>query len=96
MGSEEYSSDRELDYSCTEICLICYSVDDPSSFARIQSKWVPESKRFRGNDAPFLVVGLKTDLRDVKRIFQGKGKRTWCFKVCGMFFKERERSGQSY
>ena len=63
-GQDDYDRLRPLSYPETDIFLVCYSVSDPSSFARIKSKWVPELRNFTGN-TPFIVVGLKSDFRDV-------------------------------
>jgi Ras-related C3 botulinum toxin substrate 1 len=41
---------------------MCYSVVDPTSFENIKKKWIVEIKGC-APDAPFIIVGTKTDLR---------------------------------
>ena len=63
-GQEDYDRLRPLSYPHTDIFLVCCSVSDRSSLVRIKTKWVPELRNFTGN-TPFIVVGFKSDLRDV-------------------------------
>ena len=53
---------RHLAYPDTDIFLICFPVDSPTSFANIKAKWVPEIRHYRP-DTPFILVGTKRDLR---------------------------------
>lgn len=62
-GQEEYDRLRPLSYPETDVVLLCFAVDYPASLANIQDKWVPEVTHFC-EGVPFLLVGLKTDLRD--------------------------------
>lgn len=62
-GQEEYNRLRPLSYPETDILLVCFAVDSPTSFANVQDKWLPEIMHFC-EGVPFLLVGLKTDLRD--------------------------------
>jgi len=54
---------RPLFYRQTDVFLICYSVDDPSSFEDVRIKWYPEV-RHHCPDKPIILVGTKLDLRD--------------------------------
>ncbi|WFD36992.1 RHO4 protein [Malassezia cuniculi] len=62
-GQEEYDRLRPLSYPESDVVLLCFAVDYPASLANIQDKWVPEVTHFC-EGVPFLLVGLKTDLRD--------------------------------
>lgn len=44
------------------IALICFSVVDPLSFENIRTDWIPKIKSTC--DLPFIIVGLKSDLRN--------------------------------
>ncbi|KAJ5072105.1 hypothetical protein M0811_09485 [Anaeramoeba ignava] len=62
-GQEDYDRLRPLSYPQTDVFLICFSLISPSSFESVRDKWIPEIKRFCP-DIPFILVGLKLDLRD--------------------------------
>lgn len=56
---------RPLSYGQTDVFLICFSVISPASFENVKTKWVPECQHHCPN-TPFLLVGVKIDLRDDK------------------------------
>lgn len=66
---------RPLSYPDSDIFLVCFSIDSPTSLANVRDKWLPEIQHF-GSGLPFIIVGLQTDLRDdvvllKKRAFDG-------------------------
>lgn len=61
-GQEEYDRLHPLSYPETDVILICFAVDYPTSMLNVQDKWLPEILHFC-EGVPFLLVGLKTDLR---------------------------------
>jgi len=61
-GQDDYDRLRPLSYPQTDIFLICFSVTSPASFENVKAKWVPEVKHHAPN-VPFLLIGLKSDLR---------------------------------
>lgn len=61
---EEYERIRPLSYQGTDVCVLCFAVDDPKSLQNVRDKWIPEFLHFRTKlEAPFLLVGCKADLR---------------------------------
>jgi len=62
-GQEDYKKMRPLSYPGTDIFVICFSLVGPTSLENVQSTWIPEIKE-HCPDAPFILVGLKSDLRD--------------------------------
>ncbi|KAI8829478.1 ras family-domain-containing protein [Chytriomyces cf. hyalinus JEL632] len=62
-GQEDYSRLRPLSYPDSDVILICYSVDIPDSFDNIRTQWLPEVVHYC-KGTPFLLVALKTDLRN--------------------------------
>ncbi|KAK3390590.1 P-loop containing nucleoside triphosphate hydrolase protein [Podospora didyma] len=62
-GQEDYERLRPLAYSKAHVILIGFSVDTPDSLDNVRHKWVPEAQD-RCPDVPFILVGLKKDLRD--------------------------------
>jgi Ras family protein A len=61
-GEEDFDRLRPLSYSDTNIVLICFSVDHPSSASNVIYKWMPEIRHFCGQ-CPVILVACKTDLR---------------------------------
>ena len=65
-----------LSYPQTDVFLACYSVISPASYVNIRRVWIPE---IRANvpEAPIILVGLKTDLReDPEMLAKLEEKRT--------------------
>ena len=47
----------------TDIFLVCFSVTDPETLEHVRENWLTEI-RILTPKTPFLLVGMKTDLRD--------------------------------
>ena len=62
-GQEDYDRLRPLSYTDTDCFLVCFSIVDRYSFENVDKKWIPEI-RHHCPTAPFLIVGLQSDLRD--------------------------------
>lgn len=63
-GQDEYEEIRPLIYPQTDVFLICFSIDAPSSYENVTEKWIPEIKNYVPG-APFVLVGTRTDLREL-------------------------------
>jgi len=61
-GQEDYDRLRPLSYPSTDVFLICFSVDSPSSFENVKNKWYPEIQH-HAPGVPFILVGTKVDMR---------------------------------
>ncbi|KAH9475478.1 GTP-binding protein Rho1 [Psilocybe cubensis] len=61
-GQEEYDRLRPLSYPESDVILIVFSVDFPTSLANVLDKWYPEVSHFCPT-TPMLLIGTKTDLR---------------------------------
>lgn len=74
-GQEEFDKLRivYLKNKKPDVIILCYSIDNKSSYKNVVEKWVPELK----NRAPIVLVATKSDLRQQKRnhknINYGKG-----------------------
>eukprot|EP01083_Nonionella_stella_P176817 619659_1 len=66
-GQSDYDRLRPLAYPQTDIFLVCYSVISKASFENIKSKWIPEITK-HCQEAAFIIVGTKTDLRHDEQI----------------------------
>ncbi|KAJ6230679.1 gtp-binding protein rho5 [Anaeramoeba flamelloides] len=75
-GQEDYDRLRPLSYPETDIFMVSFDVSNRDSFENVRSKWEPEI-RLHCPNAPMLLVGLKTDLRDdqqTREIFKQENK----------------------
>lgn len=71
-GQEDYDRLRPLSYPATDVFLICFSIDDPASYANVRAKWFPEISHHMstaaegpdGKRARIILVGTKLDLRE--------------------------------
>jgi GTPase SAR1 family protein len=64
---------RTMSYPGTDVFLICYSVISRESFANVKLKWVKELQKMCPG-VPYVLVGLKTDLRTDETITQALEK----------------------
>ena len=73
-GQEDYDRLRPLSYTDAHCVLICFSVNDKTSFENVADKWIPEVTHF--SKCPIVLVGLKSDLRnsDVECILEHDAK----------------------
>ncbi|GFU01150.1 ras-related protein ced-10 [Nephila pilipes] len=62
-GQEDYERLRPLSYPGTDGFLLCFSVDNNKSYDNIAIKWYPEVRHLCPK-TPFVLVGMKTDLRE--------------------------------
>lgn len=61
-GQEDYDRLRPLSYPDSNIVLICFSIDNPSSLENAKQKWAIEVDHYCPN-VPKILIGLKADLR---------------------------------
>ncbi|KAJ3326609.1 GTP-binding protein Rho1, partial [Gonapodya sp. JEL0774] len=66
-GQEDYDRLRPLSYPDSHVILICYAVDSPDSLDNVKEKWISEVLHFCAG-LPFLLIGLKRDLRNDPRV----------------------------
>jgi small GTP-binding protein len=62
-GQEDYKKLRPLSYPQTDVFVICFSLVAPTSLENVQNMWVPEIMEHCPT-TPYILVGLKSDLRD--------------------------------
>lgn len=62
-GQEHFSVLRRLTYPDADVFIICFSIIDPYSFKRVQTKWVKELSEYCPN-TPVVLVGTKYDQRN--------------------------------
>ncbi|KIM27328.1 hypothetical protein M408DRAFT_169044 [Serendipita vermifera MAFF 305830] len=59
---------RRICYDECAIIVVCFSIDDPTSFRNVREYWQPEILHFcaAGFTVPILLVGCKSDTRDAQ------------------------------
>lgn len=62
-GQDTYDRLRPLTYPMTDVFIVCFSVVDPTSFANVIQKWIPEIRQ-HCPDIPLILVGTKIDQRN--------------------------------
>lgn len=75
-GQEEYDRLRPLSYPESDVILIVFSVDFPTSLHNVSDKWYPEVSHFCPS-TPLILVGTKTDLRQddhTRRMLSAQGQ----------------------
>eukprot|EP01129_Flabellula_baltica_P008489 TRINITY_DN337_c0_g1_i3.p1 TRINITY_DN337_c0_g1~~TRINITY_DN337_c0_g1_i3.p1 ORF type:complete len:200 (-),score=37.88 TRINITY_DN337_c0_g1_i3:71-670(-) len=68
-GQDDYNRLRALCYPGTDVFLLCFSVTFPDSYDNVKNKWHGEIIHFNPG-TPFLVVGMKIDIRDDPSVIQ--------------------------
>jgi small GTP-binding protein len=63
IGIEEWDRARPLSYPMTDVFLVFFSVSSPHTYESVSWKWIPELRHHAPN-APVILVGTKTDLRE--------------------------------
>jgi len=74
-GQEEYDRLRPLSYPESDVILVVFSVDFPTSLHNVQDKWYPEVSHFCPS-TPLILVGTKIDLREddhTRRMLSAQG-----------------------
>lgn len=73
-GQEDYDRLRPLSYSRSHAVLVCFAVDDRTSFENVRLKWCTEVRHFCP-EVPLILVATKLDLRhEVVMECRAKGK----------------------
>jgi small GTP-binding protein len=73
-GQEIYDRLRPLSYPGAHVFLICYSSVYPTSLENVKEKWYPEI-RHHCPDAPVILVGTKSDLKDEPSVIEKLASR---------------------
>ena len=93
-----YEPSRPLYYINTHVFVICYAVDDRSSFLSVRERWMAEREQYAPN-TPIVLVACKIDLRtkdvdETKFISKREGKAE--AKTIGAKFFETSALGGKY
>ena len=64
-GKTDLKPMRMLTLMDTDCIVICFALNDDTTLVRACSEWIDEAKKFAPKDTPLLLVGCKSDLRDI-------------------------------
>ncbi|XP_019865063.1 cdc42 homolog [Aethina tumida] len=62
-GQEDYAQLRQQFYNDKNVCLICFSVENTTSFDNVRTLWYSEVTNYIAKNAVIILVGTKSDLR---------------------------------
>ncbi|CAI4224779.1 unnamed protein product [Auanema sp. JU1783] len=63
-GQEDYDILRHMSYPNTSVFLVCFSLVEPGSLKDCETIWLPEIRKYQGENVPIILVGTKEDLID--------------------------------
>jgi Ras-related C3 botulinum toxin substrate 1 len=66
-GQEAYDRLRPLNYPDTNVFLLCFALDDRTSFDNVKNKWYPELQQYAPS-VPIVLVGTKLECCDGVRV----------------------------
>ncbi|KAM8714907.1 hypothetical protein ACLKA7_002025 [Drosophila subpalustris] len=81
-GQERFRALRTPFYRGSDICLLCYALDDRDSLRGLKS-WRNEFINYadvKADRFPFIVVGNKNDIREQKRQVSREDVQQWCME----------------
>ena len=82
-GQEDYASLRPMMHNIANIFVICFNVDNESSFRNIQTVWLPEASGFN-KTASIVICACKVDLRygllNTNKFVNKNNQRIFLFK----------------
>lgn len=58
---------RAMNYLDTDVILICFDVTSHSTLNNVKDMWLPEAKYYSPVEVPIILVGLKSDVNQIKR-----------------------------
>ncbi|CAD6186612.1 unnamed protein product [Caenorhabditis auriculariae] len=61
-GQEDYEHLRCLSYPHTDVFLLCFSLADRKTLDSCRTVWVPELRKYAGDNIPIVLVGTKEDV----------------------------------
>jgi len=71
-GQEEFDKLRQLAYKETDVFILCYAVNDRTSFGNVRDKWAPELRRCCPR-AKLILAATKNDLKEERMITDREG-----------------------
>lgn len=67
----DYDILRIRDYVGLDLIIICFAIISEASFINVKERWLPELEYYKVK-APFILLGLKEDLRGDPNILQSR------------------------
>lgn len=73
-GQKIYDLSRKMFFQGCSGALFVYDTTRESTFEQIQNKWVHDFQKFGKNEAALILIGNKTDLKDLRSVHNDRGK----------------------
>lgn len=70
-GKDDLDRLHCLLYPESDIIFFCFSIDSPSSLQHITTRWLTQVKHYCHRTTPYILVGCKSDTRDISRSEKG-------------------------
>ena len=67
-GQEKYDLSRQMFFQGCVGGLFVYDITRPSTLHDIEAKWLPDLRKYGNEKAPYLLIGNKNDLEDMRAI----------------------------
>ncbi len=74
-GQEKYELTRKMFFQGSAGSLLVYDLTRYSTFESISSKWLEDFKRYGRTDGEYILIGNKSDLKDLIKVPSEEGKR---------------------
>lgn len=65
-GQEDLENIRTLSYTNTDVFLVCFAINDRTSYDNIPTKWMDELKQYTQGAQTLMIVGTKMDMRETQ------------------------------
>ncbi len=73
-GQEKYDLSRQMFFQGCVGALLVYDITRPSTLQSIESKWIPDLKKYGNEKAPYLLIGNKNDLDEMRAVSTEEGQ----------------------
>jgi len=73
-GQEKYDLSRQMFFQGCVGGLFVYDITRPSTLYDIEKKWLPDLKKHGSGKAPYLLIGNKNDLEEMRAISTKEGE----------------------
>jgi small GTP-binding protein len=94
-GQDKYDLTRKMFFEGCVGCLLVYDISRPSTFERIQTKWLEDFKKFARSDGIYILIGNKSDLRNKQSISVEKGLNLAKLITASDFIETSARLGEN-
>ena len=74
-GQDKYDLTRKMFFEGCTACLLVFDITRSLTFDRIESKWLEDFKNFARSAGIYILIGKKSDLRNIGAVSTEKGQK---------------------